>query len=311
MTETSPSRPPAGASDSNSNSNGALPAPQAKAAPARAPPTPNQSPHTCVGDDIADHVDFKKLLQPSSSEYYYSDANRVNRQLLDKMGSMKSSFLDLSAHVGLPRHSRASMLSERLKASSYRGPAPLKRDGSFVRSAMRRGSTAVTLGLSASADSLASAEAGSDAPRKRCSFACVDIREYERVAGDNPCVSRGVPLSIGWGYCQHESIALNEYEFNRGPPRDKIEMMVPSDIRKQILQDEFGVSIDEMNAAMREVTITKKHRKHTDGVEPFEGLTEVAQSAKRKFKRLVKGTSTAKEQEAMWHQAQQNALKEY
>ena len=273
-----------------------------------------------VGDDVADAIDFRKLLQPSSSDYYYqSGAVDVNRQVLDQVTSKKTSLLDLSAHIGLPRHSRASMLSERLKASSYRGPAPRKKDGSIPKSSLKRVCSEPLMDVSSvegvakrslseqsvPASSGRRSEAQAQA-RKECTFSCVHIREYERVAGDNPCVSTGVPLSISWRYYQHDSIDLGEYECKRGPPRDKIEMMVPPDVRRQML-DEFGVSISDMNAAMREVSITKKQRRNTEGAEAYVGLTEAAQSAKRKFRRLVRGTSTGKEQEMVWLQAQESA----
>lgn len=294
---------------------GSLPLPQNKTAPARDTDSISsylsESTHTPEeGEDVvADNIDFEKLLQPSSSDYYYSDVNLSNRQLLDKVKSVrrykKNSFsrshsLDLDA---------SKHLSERLRASAYRGPEPLRRDGSTLTSALKRGSQCDRCDVS-DAESVAPTETQASQSR-RFSFSCVDVREYERVAGDNPCVSKGVPLSIGWGYCQHGSIDLEEYEFNRGPARDKIEMVVPPDVRTEILRDEFGVPDRDMIAAMKEVTVTRKQRGHTVGAEPFEGLTEVAQSAKRKFKRFVKRTSNAKEQEKMRAQAQQHALNKY
>ena len=60
------------------------------------------------------------------------------------------------------------------------------------------------------------------APPRRCTFGDVDVREHERIAGDNPCVRRGVPLGLGWGYRQHRSMSLDQFEHHRGPPRDKV-----------------------------------------------------------------------------------------
>ncbi len=133
---------------------------------------------------------------------------------------------------------------------------------------------------------------------RRCAFSCVDIREHERIAGDNPCVSSGVPLSIGWGYYQHQSIPLDNYELNKGPPRDKVEMMVPADVRKSMLRDEFGVSIKDINMAAREANITKGQRRHTVTTEHLV-VNDVVQSAKRKFLRIVKKKTTANEQEKL------------
>jgi len=262
-------------------------------------------------DDVTNSIDFNKLLQPSSSDYYYSNANLSNRQLLERIKSKKS----LSRHTvnGHLPQARASLLRKRLEASSYRGPEPRQKDGSSLNSAMKKTSRKPNSQCFTSTDSLAPQEEEnrSNTPMvRRCVFSCVDIREHERVAGDNPCVTRGVPLSIGWGYYQHSSIALEEYEFNRGPPRDKIEMMVPPNIRNQILRDEFGVPAADINASIKEANVTKKQRRSTLGAEPLEGWLEAAQSSKRKFKRFVKGTSTAKEEEKIWARARQNALNE-
>ncbi len=137
---------------------------------------------------------------------------------------------------------------------------------------------------------------GSKAMR-RCAFSCVDIREHERIAGDNPCVSSGVPLSIGWGYYQHQSIPLDNYELNKGPPRDKVEMMVPADVRKSMLRDEFGVSLKEITTAERVANITKGQRRQTIATEHLD-VNDVVQSAKRKFLRIVK-KKTSNEQDKL------------
>lgn len=267
-------------------------------------------------DDVADYVNINKLLTPSSSQYYYSQANRSNRQILEKVKSkkvIKQNSLDESSH------SKASIISVRTHQSAYRGPVPLKRDGTMPRGAIKMASRD-SVGMM-SMDSLLTQEeernmsdgrisSGSPklGPMKRCSFSSVDIREHERIAGDNPCVTSGVPLSIGWGYHQHQPISLDDYETHKGPSRDKIEMMVPAGIRRQMLRDEFGVSISEMNAAMREVNVTKRHRRHTCATENMEGWTEVLQSAKRKVKRFVKGTSNEKEEEKLWSYAHKSAM---
>ena len=228
----------------------------------------------------ANYVNFNKLLTPDSSNYYYTRANRSNRQVLEKVKSKKK--INRTASLDESAHSKVSMMSHRSNSSTYRGPIPLKKDGSYIRSAMKRGlssaqsssnldnSEGTGRGLSNSEDTgvsgIRSAGARPEGARKsssaaaakglkRCSFSYIDIREHERVAGDNPCVTSGVPLSIGWGYVQHDPLTLDDYEEYRGPTRDKIEMMVPANVRKDMLRHEFGVSITEMNAAMKEVNV--------------------------------------------------------
>lgn len=47
------------------------------------------------------------------------------------------------------------------------------------------------------------------------SFADVNIREYERILGDNPSCTSGPPISLGWGYSP-EPIKLSVDDFERG-----------------------------------------------------------------------------------------------
>jgi len=243
--------------------------------------------------DVAENVDVEKLLQPSSSKYYYSDANRSNRQLLDAVGRVPPMLGQVrnkkTLHRGLSLDA-ASILSERSQKSSYRGPTPLRRNGSAVPSALKRKPSA---------------------GKTTCSFSCVDIREYERVAGDNPCVRQGVPLAIGWAYRQHGSIDLEDYESHRGPPRDKVEMLVPAGVRERLLRDEFRVPAGDLADAVRGVELAKKQRGRTESAERFEGLAEAAECARRRLRRLRKGTSKGKEEEAVWAEARRNALQKH
>lgn len=262
-----------------------------------------------IDDDHAvNYINFNKLLEPSSSEYYYSEANRSNRQKLEKIKSKKK--VARGKSLDESGHSRISLVSENCRRSSYRGPMPMMKNGSRPKSIAKFSSTMSLLSIESPTPE------DVDEPKvkeriKRCSFSSVDIREHERVAGDNPCVTSGVPLSIGWGYLQHEPISLDDYEEHKGPARDKIEMMVPAKVRRSMLRDEFGVSIPEINASMKEVNITKKQRRHTVATENMEGWVEVAQSAKRKFKRFMKKTSTAKEEEKIWDEARKSAMADY
>lgn len=266
-------------------------------------------------DNAANFVNVNKILAPGSSQYYYSPANRSNRQMLEKVASKKKVKRNSSILLDDSVHSKVSIITERTRRSSYQGPMPLRKNGSLVRGCMRTGSTLSYKSYNSQL-SLATTDVEASSPEskrvlKRCAFSSVDIREHERVAGDNPCVTSGVPLSIGWGYYQHDPISLDDYEFNKGEPRDKIEMMVPAGVRRMMLRDEFGVSVAEINASMREVNLTKRQRRHTVATEHLEGWSEVLQSAKRKFGRLVKGTSTSKEEKRLWEEAHKSSLNEY
>ena len=48
--------------------------------------------------------------------------------------------------------------------------------------------------------------------RKSLSFGSVNIREYSVTLGDNPSVSHGVPVSLGWKCVREASLPLQEYD---------------------------------------------------------------------------------------------------
>lgn len=244
-------------------------------------------------EEVAEYINLDKLV--NSSDYHpqvYLSGKRSN----PKQNSATTFSLDGSGHT------KSSWLEERSRTSSYRGPETKMQSIMKCR-------TAGTMSL----DSSHSEMKHDDTPptiKESCSFSVVNIREHERIAGDNPCVSKGVSLAIGWGYVQHQSMELDYYEKNKGRTRGKVELLVPPEVRLRMLKDEFGVSTDKINAAMKEVSITKGQRRHTVATENLEGWTNVLQSANRKFRRLVKATTSAKEQEKLWEMAHKKAMKE-
>jgi hypothetical protein len=255
-----------------------------------------------VVKEVAEFVNVDILMNPSSFEYFSPQVNESRRRLQRMKTKKRDEFsLDGSGHT------KSSLIEERMRASSYRGPKQTK-----VKGVLKTGTSFTSIDESInSAPTLGRDEGNRPTTMRRCSFSFVDIREHERIAGDNPCVTRGVPLSIGWGYIQHQPIELDHYERNKGSSRDKIEMLVPAEIRRRMLRDEFGVSFTEMDAAIKEVNITKRNRRYTVANEHMDAWKEVLQSAKRKFRRIVKKTSTTQEEEKLWEQAHKSAMKEY
>lgn len=243
-------------------------------------------------EEVAKYINLDKLV--NSSEYH-PQFDLSGKRSNPKQNSATTFSLDGSGHT------KSSWLEERSRTSSYRGPKTKMQSIMKCR-------TVGTMSL----DSSHSEMKVDDTPtiKQVCSFSVVSIREHERIAGDNPCVSKGVPLAIGWGYVQHQSIELDYYEKNKGRIRDKVELLVPPQVRLRMLKDEFGVSTDKINAAIKEVSITKRQRRHTVSTDHLEGWTNVLQSANRKFSRLVKATTSAKEQEKLWEKAHKKAVEE-
>jgi hypothetical protein len=267
-------------------------------------------------NNVANYIDIKKVVGKNESNYYYTPKNRSTRQKIEKIKKTKNRPKEVD-NLDTSQHTRISVLGGCAQRSSYFGPTPKRKDGSFVEGILKDRAffirrSSLYSQLSTASESAAHPEKLRRPSIKRgVSFSSIDIREHERIAGDNPCVSSGVPLAIGWRSFQHDPIPLDAYETAKGPPRDKIEMMVPAGIRRSMLRDEFKVPIADINAAMKSVNITKRNRAHTVASEHLEGWQEVAQSAKRKFKRLINKTSTKKEEAALWEEAHKAATQSF
>lgn len=92
------------------------------------------------------------------------------------------------------------------------------------------------------------------------SFSTLDIYEHVRILGDNPSVSSGPPLSIGWMAVRSvRGMDVSQYEDWRGERRSRAALTVPRQLREEWLLDE-GFSRAERAAAIREVMRVKASR---------------------------------------------------
>lgn len=123
--------------------------------------------------------------------------------------------------------------------------------------------------------------------KKSVGFRNIEVREYGIDIGDNPCVSDGPPLSLGWKYEKEKIIDLNEFETLKGPPRPRHEMRVPRNQREWLIRAS-GVTNEEIEKSIRDVNITRKGRMNTaTSSDAKEKTVEAFQSAGRKFRRFV------------------------
>ena len=99
------------------------------------------------------------------------------------------------------------------------------------------------------------------------SFGVVQVREFERIVGDHPCVSdQGPPLSLGWGYYDDGvETPVDSFEMTHGPYPFKQKDFQPlnAEVRRIILQHFFDVSCTEIYEAQKEVERTRKQRSNT------------------------------------------------
>lgn len=105
----------------------------------------------------------------------------------------------------------------------------------------------------------------SNAHSKSVRFDTVEIRECPYVLGDNPSVSAGPPLSIGWDPQDEFTVGFDEYEAGKPTrPRDIYEMRFDETLRLLILQSSgYMYTIREIAQAAIDVRIIQHHREET------------------------------------------------
>lgn len=138
---------------------------------------------------------------------------------------------------------------------------------------------------------VAAAKATSNKRRNasRVSFSTVCIREYERILGDNPSVTCGPPLGIGWNYYEDEEIlSINEWESWRETEREPERLVLGREEREELLLD-LGYSRQVIAQAVRDIIKVKNKRRQTITNLGASGIEEVMESASRKVKKLRKG----------------------
>lgn len=109
------------------------------------------------------------------------------------------------------------------------------------------------------------------------SFSNLQIREYDVTLGDNPSVSYGPPLSLGWEYRQEEVVPLEKYETARSqkhPRRKSSQLLMSYNVRKYLLLKTAGFSKTELLEAMKQVEKIQKERKMSDIFGPVDDAME-------------------------------------
>ena len=97
--------------------------------------------------------------------------------------------------------------------------------------------------------------------KKVVRFDTVEIRQYERQPGDNPSVSSGVPLSLGWNYWGTHSRSLEEGDITGR--RTRQELALDSKERERILRHEWGYSFQQIHEASEASMLAKQRRTET------------------------------------------------
>jgi len=132
----------------------------------------------------------------------------------------------------------------------------------------------------------------------RVAFTSIQIRSFNRVAGDHPDVQGGgPPLAIGWEFVEQEPIDLDDYEQEKAQAKADSDtpwlfmfglQRLSSGKRRDILRVQFEIPIEDINAAEAEAQRVRKLRARTNSQKKvFARAEELMQSAKRRLQRKL------------------------
>lgn len=140
--------------------------------------------------------------------------------------------------------------------------------------------------------------------KKSVSFDSLTIREYSLIPEINPSVSGGPAVGLGWDYSvMLDSVDISQYETTRPPRRQRSELAMPSNVRINLLT-EHNCTRSEMNRATKQSQVLRDERQSTRALQELERVQVMMESLRRKLKRWRMRTTTKKEMEQLWIQAQ-------
>lgn len=128
------------------------------------------------------------------------------------------------------------------------------------------------------------------------SFKNVEIREYPITIGDNPSVSTGPPITIGWEPQDEQVADIDEYESHRPIRRQSSEMAVPKVLREDIILN-AGVSAEDLTKFTRDVTLLRRQRRRTVETLSNSQMDETIERTKRKLRNTFRKSSKKKEKD--------------
>lgn len=133
-------------------------------------------------------------------------------------------------------------------------------------------------------------------------FGTISIREYERSISDNPAVTEGPPIGLGWDYEEEKNFPFDVYEEAKPTPRKKEEFLMPSRVREDILLNEWGHTLRDIRDASREAMEVRRRRERAQkSNKAAERVCELMEASKKKWRRLKTGQGESWKQKAFHH----------
>lgn len=97
--------------------------------------------------------------------------------------------------------------------------------------------------------------------KRNVGFQTIEIREHHVELGDNPAVSDGIPLTLGWKVLRLTKFDIDVHEIRKAG-RETRNLRIPADLRASILLQE-GHSISELMTTAIKINGIKQARKES------------------------------------------------
>jgi hypothetical protein len=134
--------------------------------------------------------------------------------------------------------------------------------------------------------------------QKRVFFSTIEIKEYAIIPGDNPAVTKGVPLTIDWIPSQPLSCSIDDYEKQLPTARSQMEICMPASQRYDLLRRNGFERFEIMNCS-KHAAIIRNKRKGTASCYRLEPVLE-------RFERMIRATKNA-----TWNHSSKQKEKEW
>jgi hypothetical protein len=211
----------------------------------------------------------KQKTAPSQKEI----AEDIIKQLSDLFDSTASVATDASVKgQAVPECDRAQLSPGNMSKQPSLGAAPRpvpqnpRRNQLPRKPSLKFGSS---LGSSATNSTTSSDEANLDRlslanGKRTVSFGKLEAREYNIALSDNPSVSCGPAIQLGWDFTECPAQHVEDYEESREPRRTLPQLVLSNKVRRYLLLKKAGYSKNEIREAVTEIERVKRGRVMTD-----------------------------------------------